>query len=363
MVKFTHDLNGRFVISRNEPFKSRDSNLVKRFIEKIIKIDETQFYAEALYDICLEKSICEELPSQIHKISETIMDIFTTWSLRTYEGRHPSFGIIVDISSYIKNKESNLHIENFMKKDYAAPLSDGISSYIRISSDGYVMSHETLNNSTEGETYAPYRFMNFANKCENDNIGFVLLPNGEVLLFSKKEMIYAKRQGKWKLFDHSTAIMRLSDGSKYMIEDIRKAMYLTALDVSFSKTGGCIGYINKTQKNEAYDLLNVGDRLLDNKKKNDKSELLYSLIKGVQFQRLSRKLRQELAGIDGATIIDDDGNLIACGTIIQNVESNNKGGGRLAATIQLSKYGTAIKISADGGISAYHKKKEIISIG
>jgi len=91
--------------------------------------------------------------------------------------------------------------------------------------------------------------------------------------------------------------------------------------------------------------------------------LIKKLVKDKKFQEIPRKTRQELAGIDGAAIIDSDGNIIACGTIIQSVKSSIDGGGRLAATKQLSTYGTAIKISADGGISAYHKDAKIVAIG
>ena len=364
MIKCDKACTERFVITRSQPFTGKDSSLVKRFLQKISSIDETAFYAEAIYDICLEKSICEELSDRIQNIIETVLDIFTSWSLRTYEGKHPSFGVIIDTSEKSKTQDGEaLKAENCMLKDHAAPLTDGISSYFKVTNDGYILSHEILDGSTTSGIFAPYRFINFAAKCDNGDIGLVLLSSGEVLIFADKEMKYAKRQGKWKLFDHKTAIKRLSDRSKYMEESIRNAMYLTALDVSFSKTGGCIGYINKTEKKDAYSVINEGDRIIDNSNMNDKAIFIKKLVGNIKFQEMPRKMRQELAGIDGATIIDSEGNIIACGTIIQSVKSSIEGGGRLAATKQLSTYGTAIKVSADGGISAYHKDNKVVAIG
>lgn len=364
MIKCDKACTERFVITRSQPFTGKDSSLVKRFLQKISSIDETAFYAEAIYDICLEKSICEELSDRIQNIIENVLDIFTSWSLRTYEGKHPSFGVIIDTSEKSKTQDGEaLKAENCMLKDHAAPLTDGISSYFKVTNDGYILSHEILDGSTTSGIFAPYRFINFAAKCDNGDIGLVLLSSGEVLIFADKEMKYAKRQGKWKLFDHKTAIKRLSDRSKYMEESIRNAMYLTALDVSFSKTGGCIGYINKTEKKDAYSVINEGDRIIDNSNMNDKAIFIKKLVGNIKFQEMPRKMRQELAGIDGATIIDSEGNIIACGTIIQSVKSSIEGGGRLAATKQLSTYGTAIKVSADGGISAYHKDNKVVAIG
>ena len=370
MIKFYNSCKERFVINRSQPFTGKDSSLVKRFLQKICSIEEASFFAEAMYDICLEKAICEELSDEVHNIIESVIDAFTNWSLRTYEGRHPSFGVIIDTSRKSELEDNGaLKVENCMLKDYAAPLSDGISSYFRLTCDGYILSHEIIefhnkhDESITRDIFAPYRFINFAERCNGGNIGLVLLASGELLIFADKEIKYAKRQGKWKIFDHKTAINRLSDGSKHMNASIRNAMYLSALDVSFSKTGGCIGYINKTKMKEFITDINEGDRLSNNPNQNDKAKFISRLVREIKFQDLSRKTRQELAGIDGATVIDRDGNIIACGAILKRVASSIEGGGRLAATIQLSSYGTALKISADGGISAYHKGKKVVAIG
>ena len=80
------------------------------------------------------------------------------------------------------------------------------------------------------------------------------------------------------------------------------------------------------------------------------------IINGKKFYELDRKLREELVGVDGATIIDNDGNIISVGAIIK-IEAGSTGGGRLAATKTLSKYGVALKISTDGSIEGYHLDK------
>ena len=83
-----------------------------------------------------------------------------------------------------------------------------------------------------------------------------------------------------------------------------------------------------------------------------KTAALQSVIKGKKFNELNRKLRQELLSIDGATIINNDGTILAVGAIIK-IEAGSSGGGRLAATKTLAKYGVAIKISADGSIQGF----------
>ena len=71
------------------------------------------------------------------------------------------------------------------------------------------------------------------------------------------------------------------------------------------------------------------------------------------FQDLDRRLRQELVAIDGATLVDHKGTILAVGAILR-IDGGSAGGGRLAAAIALSKLGVGIKVSQDGGIAGFH---------
>ena len=92
-----------------------------------------------------------------------------------------------------------------------------------------------------------------------------------------------------------------------------------------------------------------------------KTANLLRIINGRKFQELSRKLRQELIGIDGATIIDYEGNILAVGAIIK-IEAGSVGGGRLAAAKTLSNYGISMKISADGRIEGFRTDRSKLRV-
>ena len=85
------------------------------------------------------------------------------------------------------------------------------------------------------------------------------------------------------------------------------------------------------------------------------------LIAGKTFDRLDRKLRSELLGLDGACIIGCNGEVQAFGAIIRN-KSGSLGGGRGAAARKLSEYGMAVKISTDGYIELYLDGNLVYSI-
>ena len=71
------------------------------------------------------------------------------------------------------------------------------------------------------------------------------------------------------------------------------------------------------------------------------------IIAGKKLFELDRKLVEEMTSVDGATIVDFDGTIIAVGAIIK-IEAGSRGGGRLAAASTMAKYGVAIKVSQDG---------------
>lgn len=168
------------------------------------------------------------------------------------------------------------------------------------------------------------------------------------------------------------------------------AIYSTILDVSFAHTGGIIAVVNNS-KLKNHNILSVVDNLQvfethdklfesyieERKRKNGKQnikqsdlekdfEKLYKkrqFIKSllpvptkVLFSDIDRKLRSELCSLDGATIIDSDGYVVAFGAIIQN-NSGSTGGGRTSAARKLSEFGNfAVKISTDGYIELYSNK-------
>jgi hypothetical protein len=91
-----------------------------------------------------------------------------------------------------------------------------------------------------------------------------------------------------------------------------------------------------------------------------RTKLLARVVKKA-FQHLDRRLRQELLSLDGATVLTRKGEVLTAGAIVR-VPGGSTGGGRRAAAIQLGKLGLAIKISADGPITGFRKKKTIFSL-
>ena len=293
-----------------------------------------------------------------------------------------------------------------MDKEFFALLSDGHDSCVEFDRKGNLVGYTQMSSIKKSQSIAPYEYEKVARYCNEKRVGIVLTENGDVLIFKNRNLLFAKRSGGWNIYSHEEVIQLLSYRGNYSLKDIRRSIYYTALDTSFAYSGGCIVYLNKDKIEQALTHINAHDiideKYFEIKKRQEienagklynlqtlssveamynvpystfleqqkcvKSSSLRKIILGKQFQQLSRKLRLELVSMDGATVIDSDGTIIAVGAILK-IEAGSEGGGRLAAATTLSKYGIAIKISQDGIMKAFYpdrkngKVKTLFTVG
>jgi len=139
---------------------------------------------------------------------------------------------------------------------------------------------------------------------------------------------------------------------------LRYAVYESCLDVSFARTGGCIAVLTAPQRKNVTKVVKRDD--LIEHAANTRTKLLSSAVKK-PFHRLDRRLRQELLAMDGATVLSHDGVVLTAGAIVK-VPGGSTAGGRRAAAVQLSRLGLGVKISADGPIVGFRKKKAVLSM-
>ena len=140
--------------------------------------------------------------------------------------------------------------------------------------------------------------------------------------------------------------------------EIRKAVYETALDASFARTGACLGIVSSTYGRKWEKIVVEDDRLL--LRRTSKSRAIAKAVESRKFHKLDRKLRQELVAIDGATVLDYEGRVLAVGAILK-IEGGSTGGGRTAAATRLGKLGLGIKVSQDSGITGYRSTRSGIA--
>lgn len=409
LIKGTKLDEYRLILKRSQVFKLSDVVLLRSIIKEIQEINELNLhdktYETRMLQTAIEKAICYSLTETAGETLLNIIMELSNSSNRTYEGRKLDFGIIVNDFQSSENQTANTHYTNLFKSDFFALISDGLESAVEFDKDGYLIGYVPLDKVRNYPTVAPIEYTNIARVCNERKIGLVLTNNGEILIFKNRSLVYAKKRGNWESFFHEEIINLLASTTNRTLKEIRRSLYLTALDSSFAGTGACLVCLNKERTELALDRIDINDIITSehfeikkqlvnedarklynidqsnttidddvvfsayiNNNKNIKSENINRLVAGKKFQEVNRKLRQEIAGIDGATIIDWDGTIIAVGAIIK-IEAGSTGGGRLAATKTLAKYGVALKVSTDGTIQGFtrdkrnNKVKELFTVG
>lgn len=291
-------------------------------------------------------------------ISYQVIYNMINWSQQTYEGQNIAMCIGIDATLPQDGNLSNVSFNDIVDEDFLKVLSNGYDTMIQLDKNGIFYNLMPLKENNDEKVYAPFRFSKVARwTAGNQNIAFVLNRNGEILIFKNGELTFARRNGKWFFYSHMQAIKKIAEGTgRSFPADTREAIYLTALDVAFSRTGGCIGFVKNNKKS----LFNQSSILLEennfNASKMDaKTKVLYSIVDKKKFHEIPRLLRMELAAIDGATLISREEKFISIGAILRlhDNEVSSTGGGRTLAAMSLGKFGLGIKISNDGYIKFY----------
>ena len=329
-----------------------------------------------MIDKAIEDAIIAQLVNvkyfdyKVDCISNILMAL-SKWSNRTYEGRKVPFSLTFDKNQI--NKDTINKFSDFLYDDASALLTDGITSYIAIGNQieyKIVPNLDIEKKTADKVPLVPYRFSSFGNICYNRQVGIVLTVQGDVLFIKDKKLFYTKRNGNWYYYNYdsfSDTLFRDFDemNNENKVNAI-KNIYLACLDVAFARTGGCLAVVYQDQIKNVKKIVPKEDNhktKLNDEELDAKRYILKTVvIRDRVFYDIERKSRQELLGIDGATIISSSGDFITTGSIIDNkidFDVPKHGGARTQIAIKLSMHGIAIKISADGYIECYKNGKYI----
>lgn len=351
------------------------------------------------FSFAIQKTVCEWITDNDDNYPnvEYLISVLEEWKNKTYEGKNVNFAFVIDLEKKTNPKDKVFQFDEFLKEEYSATFSDAITSVILLNKNLEFVKYRSITSESVEHDYSvgPLRFADILNGFVEDKIGVILLSNGDIILAKDKGIRLVKREGKWLNFSKDVFASFVSalldkkedEDFKNLVEEI----YLSALDVSFAHSGGIIAYVldeeeHKLTEPNLYvkllekksikrmkkpvvhfiDNLSIAmkplDELIDinkryfntaeTKKRMMKRSFLQKVTGNSEFGKIDRRLRTELISMDGATIIKENGKLLAVGAIIQN-DSGSYGGGRGAAARKLSNYGFAIKISTDGYIECY----------
>ena len=293
------------------------------------------------------KALCKSKPEEEAVL--TAIDQLSEWAGREYEGKPipAALGFVRDGS------KGTVGFTDICKEDFSAVLSNGFNTLLTINLDGTVIGHETLPSSPPPRSFAPHRMSAIAEWASKDRIALTLNRAGEIMIFNNHQLRFTRRGGSWHFLAHSPVLTQMGRPDK---KEVRQAVYETCLDASFARTGACIGVVTSGHAGSWKNIVTSPDDYLD-KPISTKAKTIAAMVGSKKFYELDRQLRQELVAIDGATVLDHEGRILAVGAILR-IAGGSTGGGRLAAAKALSSLGLGIKVSQEGEIRGFHDEKD-----
>ena len=180
----------------------------------------------------------------------------------------------------------------------------------------------------------------------------VLSPSHEIKVFAEGAQMFAFRGASWHLFDLEAKYAMWADavGNPALAE----RLFLTALDLADAREGALFVLL-RDEATAVRELIAPGDRLDEmaiGDEASARRDLRY-LLKGRTATSLDPSVLQALARIDGATVMDRNGRLIAIGAILMHPSVPGASGlavegARTTAAMTAGRSGPVLKVSEDG---------------
>ena len=351
--------NGMYLLlKRAVPFTHEEKefidNIVTRmFLENIHKRTSYHFIMCEAIEHALSLRLAGKHAATLYQV----IQVYTQWSSETYEGQRleHTTGICLN-----KQKSGGMSLYSLKNTDVAKILGSTNDTIMLLDKDGIIFGVENISTILGSykknlNTLAPVLLNDIALWAGmSGKIAIRLTAHGEILIFTGKSLVFAKRRSLWRCFPHKTLLdAMLSEEISKEDERLKKAVYLTLLDLAFSKQGACIGILAKEgNRHPALEGIKA-DTLLSAPSSEGMGRILKNVIGSHKFYELPRKIRMSLCSIDGALVLDRAGTVLAAGAIIRTNGSFLAGGGRTAAAQALAAEGIGIKVSSDGYVEIF----------
>lgn len=247
-------------------FYNLDKNLMQN---EYYNAEGKGVFNDEICDYAVQKGLCDYLISNFELASnslEELISILEKWSTKTYEGHKVCFGFLFNVKNDGISKKTRINgatygtFLQFLDDEYAAVLSDGISSVIELDCNCNLINYHSIideniiKSCDTSNSYTPMRFSQIINTyVTEEKLGVFLLQNGDIIIAKYHDngarISFIKRNNKWLNFDYTIFKKRIQIETQGISSDsLMKAIYDTMLDVSLSHAGGIISVVDYRDK-------------------------------------------------------------------------------------------------------------------
>lgn len=303
-IYFSENSSVYFTLKRSVPFSIEE----KIFLEDLVL--HVSSYRAMGRDLMtkgleiVEKCIARNVDAGHADMVYRLIRVFSTWAEqhKSKEDTPISAGIYFN-----RNKISG---ESLFSKDrhaYLRKLGSARDMMMVLSNNGMIMKWENIAGHTKRhpDILAPMSCENIAAWTDSRHKAAICLtPSGEILLFKNKKLLFAKKGRRWRCLPHSLLINNfVMEYSGENEKEVRKAAYLTSLDLAFTGKDKSVMLIlaPEEEAGKAFPFTAPAE-ICDTVK---------TIAGSKKFFEIPRRERAELCLAGGTVILDREGRIIA----------------------------------------------------
>lgn len=300
------------------------------------------------------------------------IEVLRVAALSSYESHAISSGVLV-------LGDDEPHRRHAMARMYGQPLTavksfyrlcDGLRTVFLIGEDGLLLdiidiTHRAREIHPMMAITSPcpsaYR-QHAASTLGTRDTCIVLSPSHEIKVFAEGAHVFTFRNAEWHLLDVEAKYVQWLQavGSR----PIAEKLFQCALDMADARQGALLVVLRDTTAADA--LVAPIDRLDRLPPSGDTGggnrRPLHYLLRGRTLDDVDDSVLMALASLDGATVVDTDGRLIAAGAILMHPHGEAgdawvSEGARTTAAQAAGRFGAVLKVSADGMITCYDDQR------
>lgn len=337
-------------LSRSLPLSAWEGALLQPYGDALADLEGVpDAVARTAADDVVLRAIASQLGGVHASAVESAIRFLFRCAVATYEGQPLHLNVLFD-SSLPAGSSVVPSLDELRVYDWHALIGSGLETGILLDGGGGVAGVVDVRGGTPSPTTDAFRpdvFRHVGDWTSSPGrVALSLARSRELLLHQSGELRYIYRAGAWRGLPLDVALRTGWTNGASISRDVKRAVLASAIDSSLGHHGACLAVVARGSKLTFLNSTTL--QQADLWPGNVRSELFPSQT----FSGLTRRQRLELLSMDGATVLDHQGEILAAGAIVA-VPGGSSGGGRLAATRALAAFGTAIKISQDGPIQLF----------
>ena len=312
----------------------------------------------------------------------TVLEVLRVAALSSYENRPISTGVL--FLGTVDDPRRPGHAEAHLGPTYAESLTaiksffrlaDGVRTVFLANAAGQLLDiididrwscevcRDEPNDAPCSKTYQPHARAT----VRHGHVCAVLSPSREIKVFAEGAEVFAFRDARWHLLDLKAKYDLWANAVGNAAVALR--LFQTALDLADAREGALFVVVRQPEV-AVPQLVAPADRLDSDFQVDDdgrpaapsRRDLLH-LVAGRTVTDLDETVLSALATVDGATVMDRAGRLLAAGAILRHpatAEFEHGGvveGARTTAAMTASRFGPVLKVSEDGVITFFDRER------